>query len=58
MWETLIESSFMLKRRYTSLYTLKELGDGIRRHLIGSKLGLNTFARFKTPSLANYQAAL
>jgi hypothetical protein len=41
----LIESGFVLERHFTSLYTLEESGEAVRRRQIGSELDLNTFAR-------------
>ena len=41
-----MESSFVLKRHFTSLHTLEESGEAVRRRQMGSELDLNTFARF------------
>jgi flagellar biosynthesis GTPase FlhF len=45
-WETLMESEFVLERDFTSLHTLEESGEAVRRRQMGSELDLNTFARF------------
>jgi hypothetical protein len=45
-WETLMESDFVLERHFTSLHTLEESGEAVRRRQMGSELDLNTFARF------------
>lgn len=36
-WERLIQSSFVLKRHFTSLYTLEGSGEAVRRRQTGSK---------------------
>ena len=41
-----MESGFVLERHFTSLHTLEESGEAVRRHPMGSELDLNTFARF------------
>ncbi|KAH8587607.1 hypothetical protein B0O99DRAFT_556325 [Bisporella sp. PMI_857] len=45
-WEDLMESSFVLERHFTSLHTLEESGEAVRRRQMGSELDLNNFARF------------
>jgi hypothetical protein len=45
-WEGLMESSFVLERYFTSLHTLEESGEALRRRQMGSELDLNNFARF------------
>ena len=46
IWEGLMESSFVLERHFTSLHTLEESGEAVRRRQMGSELDLNNFARF------------
>jgi hypothetical protein len=41
-----MESSFVLKRHFTSLYPLEESGEAVHWRQMGSELDLNTFARF------------
>jgi hypothetical protein len=36
-WETLMESSFVLERHFTSLHTLEESGEAVRRRQMGSE---------------------
>ncbi|KAH8586479.1 hypothetical protein B0O99DRAFT_695423 [Bisporella sp. PMI_857] len=46
IWDALMESEFVLERHFTSLHTLEELGEVVRRRQMGSELDLNSFARF------------
>ncbi|KFZ01138.1 hypothetical protein V500_00875 [Pseudogymnoascus sp. VKM F-4518 (FW-2643)] len=46
MWEDLMESEFVLEPHFTSLHTLEESGEAVRRRQMGSELDLNNFARF------------
>ncbi|OAF61857.1 hypothetical protein VC83_01668 [Pseudogymnoascus destructans] len=41
-----MESKFVLERHFTSLHTLEESGEAVRRRQMGSELDLNNFARF------------
>jgi len=45
-WEDLMGSEFVLERHFTSLHTLEESGEAVRRRQMGSELDLNSFARF------------
>ncbi|KFY50792.1 hypothetical protein V495_00095 [Pseudogymnoascus sp. VKM F-4514 (FW-929)] len=45
-WDELMGSEFVLERHFTSLHTLEESGEAIRRRQMGSELDLNNFARF------------
>lgn len=45
IWRMLMDSSLMEKKLFTSLHTLEEMGENIRRQLIGSELDLNHFLR-------------
>jgi hypothetical protein len=45
-WEILMGSNFVLERHFTSLHTLEESGEAVRRRQMGSELDLNNFARF------------
>ncbi|KAJ5117549.1 hypothetical protein N7448_011181 [Penicillium atrosanguineum] len=45
IWRLLMDSSLMEDKLFTSLHTLKEMGETIRRQLIGSELDLNHFLR-------------
>jgi hypothetical protein len=46
IWEDLMESSFVRERHFTSLHTLEESGEAVRRRQMGSELDLHNFARF------------
>jgi len=39
-------SEFVRERHFTSLHTLEESGEAVRRRQMGSELDLNNFARF------------
>jgi hypothetical protein len=45
-WDDLMGSDFVLERHFTSLHTLEESGEAVRRRQMGSELDLNSFARF------------
>ncbi|KAK9853413.1 hypothetical protein MYU51_006495 [Penicillium brevicompactum] len=45
IWRLLMDSSLVEKRLFTSLHTLKETGESIRRQFVGSELDLNHFLR-------------
>ena len=45
-WDDLMGSEFVLERRFTSLHTLEESREAVRRRQMGSELDLNSFARF------------
>ncbi|KAL9102056.1 MAG: hypothetical protein Q9163_002764 [Psora crenata] len=45
IWNDLLESDLVSKRRFTSLQTLEETGEVIRQRLMGSELDLNHFER-------------
>lgn len=45
-WDDLMESEFVFERHFTSLHTLEESGEAVRRRQMGSELDLNSFARF------------
>jgi hypothetical protein len=45
IWRLLMESSLIEDKLFTSLHTLEEMGENIRRQLIGSELDLNHFLR-------------
>lgn len=45
IWRLLMDSSLMEDKLFTSLHTLEEMGENIRRQLIGSELDLNHFLR-------------
>ncbi|OBT43224.1 hypothetical protein VE00_06404 [Pseudogymnoascus sp. WSF 3629] len=44
-WEDLMGSEFVSERHFTSLHTLEESGETVRRRQMGSELDLNNFAR-------------
>jgi hypothetical protein len=41
-----MESEFVFERHFTSLHTLEESGEAVRRRQMGSELDLHNFARF------------
>ncbi|KAK5790631.1 hypothetical protein VI817_007918 [Penicillium citrinum] len=45
IWRLLMESSLVKDELFTSLHTLEEMGENVRRQLIGSELDLNHFLR-------------
>ncbi|KAJ5471965.1 hypothetical protein N7539_008534 [Penicillium diatomitis] len=45
VWRLLMDSSLVEDKLFTSLHTLEEMGENIRRQLIGSELDLNHFLR-------------
>ncbi|KAJ5865145.1 uncharacterized protein N7529_007061 [Penicillium soppii] len=45
IWRLLMDSSLVEDRLFTSLHTLEETGESIRRQLVGSELDLNHFLR-------------
>lgn len=45
IWRLLMDSSLVEDKLFTSLHTLEEMGETIRRQLIGSELDLNHFLR-------------
>lgn len=45
IWRLLMESSLVEDKLFTSIHTLEEMGENIRRQLIGSELDLNHFLR-------------
>ena len=45
IWRLLMDSSLVEARLFTSLHTLEEIGESIRRQLVGSELDLNHFLR-------------
>ena len=45
IWRLLMNSSLVEDRLFTSLHTLEETGESIRRQLVGSELDLNHFLR-------------
>ncbi|KAI3097491.1 hypothetical protein CBS147333_9330 [Penicillium roqueforti] len=45
IWGLLMDSSLVEDRLFTSLHTLEETGESIRRQLVGSELDLNHFLR-------------
>ncbi|PSN73790.1 hypothetical protein BS50DRAFT_607293 [Corynespora cassiicola Philippines] len=44
-WEDLMASDFVLERHFTSLHTLEESGEAIRRRMMSSELDLHLFQR-------------
>ncbi|RMZ87183.1 hypothetical protein DV736_g5591, partial [Chaetothyriales sp. CBS 134916] len=46
IWDDLMESDFVLERHFTSLHTLEESGEVIRRRMMSSELDLNLFQRY------------
>lgn len=44
IWRLLMDSSLVEDRLFTSLHTLEETGESIRRQLVGSELDLNHFS--------------
>jgi hypothetical protein len=53
IWEDLMESEFVLERHFTSLHTLEESGEAVRRCQMGSELDLHSFARFTLEDLVS-----
>ncbi|KAA8617300.1 hypothetical protein PtrV1_10601 [Pyrenophora tritici-repentis] len=45
IWDKLMGSDFALERHFTSLHTLKESGEAIRRKMMSSELDLHLFQR-------------
>ena len=45
IWQLLMESDLINERHFTSLHTLQEQGESVRRRLISSELDLNHFLR-------------
>ncbi|OQE23723.1 hypothetical protein PENSTE_c008G02429 [Penicillium steckii] len=45
IWRLFMESSLVKDELFTSLHTLEEMGENVRRQLIGSELDLNHFLR-------------
>lgn len=45
VWRLLMESSLVEDKLFTSLHTLEEMGETVRRQLVGSELDLNHFLR-------------
>ncbi|OAF62811.1 hypothetical protein VC83_00897 [Pseudogymnoascus destructans] len=52
-WQDLMDSEFVLERHFTSLHTLEESGEAVRRRQMGSELDLNSFARFTVEDLVS-----
>ncbi|RYN85697.1 hypothetical protein AA0119_g13205, partial [Alternaria tenuissima] len=44
-WNDLMESGFASERHFTSLHTLEETGEAVRRRMMSSELDLNLFQR-------------
>ncbi|RYN85803.1 hypothetical protein AA0119_g13112, partial [Alternaria tenuissima] len=45
IWNDLMESGFASERHFTSLHTLEETGEAVRRRMMSSELDLNVFQR-------------
>jgi hypothetical protein len=45
IWDDLMESGFASERHFTSLHTLEETGEAVRRRMMSSELDLNVFQR-------------
>ncbi|KAH8621204.1 metalloprotease [Alternaria alternata] len=45
IWDDLMESGFASVRHFTSLHTLEETGEAVRRRMMSSELDLNLFQR-------------